>query len=108
MENFDIGGLLGMMGGLQQRMQEMKDRAAQTEVTGTAAGGLVEVRMSCDYEVRGVRIDAAALADRELLEDLVRAAIDESLRRVKEETMRQVSELTGGLPIPPGLLPGMP
>lgn len=104
---FDLGSLMGMMGGLQQRMQDMKDKAAATEVEGAAAGGMVKITMTCDQQVTGVHIAPEALEDRELLEDLVRAAMDEALRRTKEEMAALMSQATGGLPIPPGLIPGM-
>ncbi len=104
---FDLGGLMGMMGGLQQRIQDMKDKAASTVVEGSAAGGIVKVEMTCDHQIVSVHIAPEALEDRELLEDLVRAAMDEALRQVKETMASLMSEATGGLPIPPGLIPGM-
>lgn len=107
MNPFDMGGMGGMFAGLQQRMQEMKDNAARTEVEGVAAGGLVKVRMTCDYNVKAVEISPDAFEDRELLEDLTRAAIAEALRQVQEETAKGMQALTGGLPIPPGLIPGL-
>jgi len=103
MSQFDLGGMGGMLAGLQQRMEEMKRRSSETEVTGEAAGGLVKVTVTCDYEVRGVSIEPDALEDRELLEDLVRAALSEALRQAKEQTQKNISELAGGLPLPPGL-----
>ncbi len=103
MSGFDLGGLGGMMAGLQQRMEEMKRRSSETEVTGEAAGGQVKVTVTCDFEVRGVSIAEDALGDRELLEDLVRAALGEALRKAKEQTQKNISDLAGGLPLPPGL-----
>ena len=105
---FDLSSLMGLMGGFQERMAAMRDKAANTEVEGVAAGGMVKVRLTCDQEVRAVSIAPEAMADREILEDLVRAATDDALRRVKGEMARMLSEATGGLPIPPGLIPGLP
>ncbi|MBN2798612.1 MAG: YbaB/EbfC family nucleoid-associated protein [Deltaproteobacteria bacterium] len=106
MDGFDMNGLMGMMGGLQQRMADLQRAAAETVVEGSAAGGLVKIQVTGDQQVVSVRIDQDALEDRELLEDLVRAAMDEALRRSKEVMAQSLREATGGLPIPPGMIPG--
>jgi hypothetical protein len=102
-----MGGLAGMLGGLQQRMEAMKERIARTEVEGIAAGGKVKVRMTCNFDVLAVSIDPSAMADRELLEDLVRAAMGDAAQKARDEMARGLRELAGGLPIPPGLIPGL-
>ena len=107
MNPMDMGNLGAMLGGFQQKMAEMKERAATTEVEGTAGGGLVRVVVTCDQTVTQIHISPDATDDAELLEDLVRAATNEALRRSKEEVQRQMADLAGGLPIPPGLIPGM-
>lgn len=99
-----MGGLMGLLGGFQQRMEDMKRKAAETEVEGTAGGGLVKVRMTCDMEVQAVSIAEEAMKDREMLEDLVRAAAGEATRKARDEMAKSIQELAGGLPIPPGLL----
>ena len=103
--DFDMNNLMGMMGTFQQKMEEMKANAANMRCTGEAAGGLVKIELSGTYEVVSVHIREEALAGHELLEDLVRAAMGEALRNVKEETSNQIRGLTGGLPLPPGMLP---
>lgn len=99
-----LGGLGAMLGGFQQKVQEMKDRVAATRHTGEAGGGLVKVTLTGDYQVHAIEIGEGALEDRELLEDLMRAAMSESLRQVQDSMKQGMAELTGGLPIPPGLL----
>jgi DNA-binding YbaB/EbfC family protein len=99
-----MGGLMGMLGGFQQKMEEMKAKAANTVVEGTASGGLVKVALTCDFEVSAVSIDEKAMGDRELLEDLIRAATSDALTKVKAEMANNLKAATGGLPIPPGLL----
>ncbi|MBX2797198.1 MAG: YbaB/EbfC family nucleoid-associated protein [Myxococcales bacterium] len=101
----NLGGLGAMLGGFQQKMQEMKERAAAARHVGEAGGGLVKVTVTGDYQVDGVEIGEGAMEDREMLEDLVRAATSEALRKVQEQMKQGMAELTGGLPIPPGLLP---
>lgn len=98
-----MGGMGALLGGFQQKMEDMKKKAAATEVEGNA-GGLVRVKMSCDFTVSSVTIDPKAMGDREMLEDLVRAATGDAVTKAKEEMARQVQGLMGGLPIPPGLL----
>lgn len=101
----NLGGLGALLGGFQQKAQDMKARAAATQCTGEAGGGLVKVTLTGDYQVHAIEIGEGAMEDRELLEDLMRAAVAESLRKVQEQMKANLAELTGGLPIPPGLMP---
>ena len=103
--DLDLSNLGALLGGFQQKMLEMKEKAAAARVSGEAGGGLVKVELTGTYEVVSVSIAEGALEDREMCEDLVRAAVAEALRGVREETERNVRELSGGLPLPPGLLP---
>jgi len=107
MNPFDMGNMGNMLGAFQQRMDAMKQKAADTIVEGSAAGGLVTVKVTCNYECTEVKIAPAAYEDPELFEDLVRAAFNEALRKAREETKQNMGELANGLPIPPGLIPGM-
>ncbi len=106
MNPFDMGGMGGMLQGLQQRALEMRQKAAETKVEGTA-GGLVSVTMTCDHKVVDVTIAEEALADHDQLEDLLQVAMQDALGKVSEEMAANMRALTGGLPIPPGLIPGM-
>ncbi len=90
-----------------QRMQENLKRAqeelAKLEVTGSAGGGLVNVRMSGRHEVRGVTIDRKLFADDpEMAEDLVAAAINDAVNKVAELSQSQMSGIAGGMNLPPG------
>jgi len=105
MDPFDLGNIGALLGGFQQKVADMKDKAAKSRQTGEAAGGLVKITLTGDYAVDKVEIAAGAMDDRELLEDLVRAAMGEALRKVREDIETNMRELTGGLPIPPGMLP---
>lgn len=107
MNPFDLGNLGGLFGGLQQRVEAMKRRTAELRVTGRAGGGAVTVEMAGTFEITAVHISAEAAQDREILEDLVRAATNDATRQVKDAVAAGMSELTGGLPIPPGLFPGL-
>ncbi|MEO0602578.1 MAG: YbaB/EbfC family nucleoid-associated protein [Myxococcota bacterium] len=99
-----LGPLGGLLGGLQQKMEDMKRKAAEARCTGESGGGIVRVTMTGDYQVEAVEIAEGAMDDREMLEDLVRAATSDALRQVREQLAENMKELAGGLPIPPGLL----
>ncbi len=99
----NMGGLMGMLGGVQQKMEDMKRKAAETIVEGQA-GGVVRVKMTGDFQVKSVTIDPKAMADREMLEDLVRVAVGDATDKVRAELAAQMKGVMGGLPIPPGLL----
>lgn len=104
---FDLGGLAGMLGGFQQKLEALKEEAARLEATASAGGGLVEVTATGDHQIARLAIQPEALEDRELLEDLLRAATNEALRKAQQAGADKLAELTAGLPIPPGMLPGL-
>ena len=107
MSQFDMGPMGALLGGFAQKIEAAKKRAAETEVTGEAAGGRVKITMTCDYNVSSVEISEDAFEDKDMLEDLIRAAANEALRQARSETARGMQDLAGGLPIPPGLLGGL-
>jgi DNA-binding YbaB/EbfC family protein len=95
-----------------QRMQENLKRAqeelAQLEVTGNAGGGMVAITITGRMECRKVRIEPTALADGEMLEDLVAAAFNDAVNKANAESEKRMAAATAGMPIPPGMkLPGM-
>ena len=87
---------------MQENLKEAQQELAELEVKGQAGGGLVEVTMSGRHEVRQVRIDESISDDREMVEDLVAAAVNDAVNRVQEASQEKMSSLAGGLPIPPG------
>lgn len=96
----DMGGLLG---GLQQQMQSLQAEAEKEEIEGMAGGSMVVVRMNGAQEVLAVRIDPRAMGDRELLEDLLRAATNDAVRRSKETTARKLAAFAQSMGLPPGM-----
>lgn len=104
MANFDLGGLSDMLGGFQQKLEEIKNQAAKIEAHGEAGGGAVKVTANGENQILSVKIGAAALGDAELLEDLIRAAANEALRKAQASSAAKLAELTASLPLPPGLL----
>lgn len=98
-----LGNILKQAQKMQEDLQRAQERLAQEEVTGESGGGLVKVTMNGRHEVKRVVIDASLLGDdRDMLEDLVAAAINAAVQRVAERTQDSMAGLTAGLPLPPG------
>jgi DNA-binding YbaB/EbfC family protein len=85
-----------------QRMQENVKRAqeelASVEVTGNAGGGMVGITLTCRMEARKVRIDPSALADAEMLEDLIAAAFNDAVNKANAESEKRMAAI-----MPPGM-----
>ena len=99
----NLAGLMQQAQKMQQEMQKAQEELARITVTGEAAGGLVKVTMSGKHAVRRVEIDPSLLADREMLEDIIAAAINDAVNRVAATMQERMSEVTAGIPLPPGL-----
>lgn len=101
----DFSALMREAQNLKARLENMQTELANLEATGEAGGGLVRVVMNGQFEIRRVSIDASATEDREMLEDLIAAAGNDAVRRIRQVVQERFSGLAGGLP--PGLLPGL-
>lgn len=104
-----IGKLMQQAQEMQGKVQEAQEELAHMEVTGESGAGLVQVVMTGKYEVRKVNVDDSLLQeDREMVEDLVAAAINDAVQRVTTATQEKMSEVSGGMNLPPGMnFPGM-
>lgn len=101
-----IGNILKQAQAMQENLKRAQEELAQIEVTGSSGGGLVSVTLTCRHAVRKVQIDASLLQDdKEMLEDLVAAAMNDAVRKVEATTQDKMSGLTGGLNIPGLKLP---
>jgi DNA-binding YbaB/EbfC family protein len=98
----NIAGLMQQAQKMQQEMQKAQEELATLEVTGQAGGGMVTVVMNGQHAVRRVTIDPSLSDDMEMLEDLVTAATNDAVNRIKETTQAQMSDLTQGMKLPPG------
>lgn len=87
---------------MQENMRKAQEELAGIEVTGHSGGGMVSVTMTCRHDVKKVQIDSAMMSeeDKEVLEDLVAAAVNDAVRKVEQATQEKMSSLTGGLNIP--------
>lgn len=99
-----LGGLMKQAQQLQANMQKAQEELAHLEVTGQAGGGMVSIVMSGRHEVRRVRIDPKLLGDdREMLEDLIAAAVNDAVNKIEAVTRERFSGLTAGMPLPGGM-----
>ena len=100
------GGLSGLMKQAQQmqdNMKKMQEQLAAMEVEGQSGAGMVKVVMTCRYDVKRVAIDDSLLKDdKDMLEDLIAAAVNDAVRRVEAVTQEKMAGMTAGLPLPPG------
>ncbi len=104
----NIAQLMQQAQKMQENLQRAQEELANLEVTGQSGGGMVSVTLSGRMEARRVRIDAQALGDAEMLEDLVAAAFNDAVNKVNAESQQRMGAATAGMPLPPGMkLPGL-
>jgi hypothetical protein len=99
------GGIAGLMKQAQQmqdNMKKMQDSLGSIEVEGQSGAGMVKVTMTCKHDVRRIAIDPSVMDDKEMLEDLLAAAVNDAVRRVETTTQEKMSGFTAGLNLPPG------
>ncbi len=100
------GGIAGLMKQAQQMQENMKkaqDQLAQIEVEGQSGAGMVKVTMTCAHDVRRVAIDASVMDDKEMLEDLIAAAVNDAMRRAEALSQERMAGFTSGLNLPAGM-----
>ena len=98
-----LAGLMKQAQQMQDNMRKMQEQLAQVEVEGQSGAGLVKVVATCRNEIRRISIDPSLLADdRDMLEDLVVAALNDALRKAEQTAQDKMGSVTAGLPLPPG------
>jgi nucleoid-associated protein EbfC len=99
-----IGQLMKQAQEMQANIQRAQEELANLEVTGESGAGMVKVTMTGRHDVRRVDIDPSVLGeDKEMLEDLIAAAVNDAVRKVEAESQQRLSGLTAGLNLPPGM-----
>jgi DNA-binding YbaB/EbfC family protein len=99
-----LGNLMKQAQRMQETMQKAQQELALMEVTGQAGGGLVSVVMTGRHDVKRVSIDDSLLKeDKEMLEDLLAAAVNDAVRQVETTTQEKMSGLTAGMGLPGGM-----
>jgi DNA-binding YbaB/EbfC family protein len=101
----DFMGMMKKAEELQRKMAEMQDEAGRATVDGSSGGGLVTVTLTGKGEMKGLRIDPSLFKedDVEVLEDLIVTAHNEAKSKAEEMMQKKMSELSAGLPLPPGM-----
>ena len=99
-----LGNLMKQAQQMQANMEKMQEQLASVEVEGQAGAGMVKVTMTCRHDVKRVSIDDSLMGDdKEMLEDLIAAAINDAVRRVEATSQEKMSGFTAGLGLPPGM-----
>jgi DNA-binding YbaB/EbfC family protein len=89
---------------MQANMQKAQEELANMEVSGQAGGGLVKVTMTGRHDVKRIEIDDSLLSDdKDMLEDLVAAAVNDAVRNVEKTSKEKMAGITGGLNLPGGM-----
>lgn len=100
----DIGNMMKQAQALQNNMQKVQAEIAQLEITGEAGGGMVKVTINGRHEARRVQIEPSVYGeDREMLEDLLVAALNDAVHKLEAATQAMMSNAMGGLKLPPGM-----
>ncbi len=98
-----LGGLMKQAQQMQANMKKAQDELATIEVVGQSGSGAVKVTMTCAHEVRRVQLDDSVMDDREMLEDLITAAMNDAVKQAAATTKARMSGFGAGLNLPPGL-----
>ena len=99
-----IGNLMKQAQKMQEDMQKAQEEMSNIEVTGQSGGGMVSVVMTCRHDVKRVSIDDSLLADdKDMLEDLIAAAVNDAVRQVEKTSSDKMSGMTAGLNLPGGM-----
>ena len=101
----NIGNMMKQAQQMQANMQRAQAEIANLEVTGEAGGGMAKVQMTGKHEVRRVTLDPSLLSgdDKEMLEDLIAAAINDAVQKLERTSQEKMSSIMGGMNLPPGM-----
>ena len=102
----DMAKLMKQAQEMQAKVAEAQERIAVIEAEGTAGAGMVRATASAQGELRSLKVDPSLLdgtEEREVLEDLIVAAVNDAVRKAREAGQEEMAKLTEGLPLPPGM-----
>jgi hypothetical protein len=99
-----LAGLMKQAQEMQENLKKAQEQIASMEIEGQAGAGMVKVIMTGRHDIKRVSIDSSLMSDdKEMLEDLVAAAVNDAVRKVESTTQEKMSGVTSGLPLPPGM-----
>jgi len=98
-----LAGLMKQAQQMEENMKKMQEQLGQVEGEGQSGAGLVKVTITCRNDVKRIAIDPSLLADdKDMLEDLIVAAMNDALRKAEQTAAEKMGSVTAGLPLPPG------
>ena len=98
-----MGDLMKQAQKMQEELQKAQQEVARAEVTGESGAGLVKIVMNGRHDVKSIAIDDSLMEeDKEILEDLIAAAVNDAVRKVESSTQERMAKVTGGMGMPPG------
>ena len=98
-----LAGLMEQAQAMQDNLKKAQDELANVEVTGESGSGMVKVLMTCKHQVRRITLDPSLMSDdKEMVEDLVAAAINDAVRKVEQTSQERLGKITAGMPGLPG------
>ena len=99
-----IGNIMQQAQKMQEGLHKVQEVIANTEVTGESGAGLVKVIMTGRHDIKHIEIDPGLMSDdKEMLEDLLAAAVNDANRRVETMTQEKMSAFTSGMGLPAGM-----
>jgi hypothetical protein len=98
-----IANLMKQAQKMQENMSKAQEELANIEVEGQSGAGAVKIVMTCKHDIKRVTIDPSVMDDKEMLEDLIAAALNDPNRRAETTSQERMGALTAGLPLPPGM-----
>ena len=99
-----MGNLMKQAQKMQEDMQKAQEEVANMEIEGQSGGGMVKVIMTGRHEIRKVTLDDSLMEDdKEMIEDLLAAAVNDAVRKVEQQTQDKMSGVTAGLNLPGGM-----
>lgn len=99
-----LGNIMKQAQKMQEDLQKAQEELASMEVNGEAGGGLVKIVMTGRHDVRRVMIDESLMKeDKEMLEDLLAAAVNDAVRQIERRSQERMAGMTAGLGLPPGM-----
>lgn len=99
-----LAGMMKQVQQMQDNVKKVQDSLAAIEVEGQSGAGLVKVTMTCKNDVKRVVIDPSLLGDdKDMLEDLVAAAVNDAVRKAEATASEKMAAVTAGMPMPPGM-----
>ncbi len=99
-----LGNLMKQAQQMQENMKAMQEKLASIEIEGQSGAGMVKVTMTCRHDVKRVSIDDSLIGDdKDMLEDLIAAAVNDAVRKVEATTQEKMAGFTSGISLPPGM-----